>query len=216
MRQSRRYVDLLGPDVGAGNAPMNAARHDQSARPDRAELEAAEGRSVRDVIAPDLDVLFCGINPGLWSGAVGHHFAHPGNRFWKALHASGFTQEVMSPRDERRLLDVGLGVTNLVNRATASADRLSRDEMRRGARTLARKAHRWRPRFVAVLGLAAYRVAFSRPDATIGEQSERLGRSRVWLLPNPSGAQGHYRLEDLVAELRALRQAVDRTYEPEP
>ena len=174
-------------------------------RPTPAELDAARGKTVADVIGPGLDVLFCGINPGLWSAAVGHHFAHPGNRFWKALHASGFTDTLLSPPEERRLLDAGAGVTNLVTRATASADEVGREELRRGAGRLAGKCERWGPRAVAVLGLGAYRVAFARPRAAVGEQEESLGQARVWLLPNPSGLQGHYRLEDVVAELRRLR-----------
>ena len=182
----------------------------QSLRPSRAELSAAEGTTVPDVIAPRLDVLFCGINPGLWSGAVGHHFARPGNRFWKALHASGLTEKLLSPSEEHLLLAAGLGVTNLVSRATASARDLDPDELRRGARDLARKAQRWQPSVVAVLGLTAYRVAFGRPNAAIGEQPERLGHARLWLLPNPSGAQARYQLEDQVSELRALRQAIGR------
>ncbi|TML42712.1 MAG: G/U mismatch-specific DNA glycosylase, partial [Actinobacteria bacterium] len=160
-------------------------------RPTPAELDAARGRTVADVIGPGLDVLFCGINPGLWSAAVGHHFAHPGNRFWKALHASDFTDTLLSPAEERRLLAAGVGVTNLVTRATASADEVGREELRRGAGRLAGKSERWGPRAVAVLGLGAYRVAFGRPRAAVGEQEESLGQARVWLLPNPSGLQGH-------------------------
>jgi len=213
-------------------------------RPTPAELDAARGRTVADVIGPGLDVLFCGINPGLWSAAVGHHFAHPGNRFWKALHASGFTDTLLSPAEEhrhlvvelvarheeavfRRALDgvaqradaarddrdlaAGVGVTNLVTRATASADEVGREELRRGAGRLAGKSERWGPRAVAVLGLGAYRVAFGRPRAAVGEQEESLGQARVWLLPNPSGLQGHYRLEDVVAELRRLRSTLAAT-----
>ena len=180
-------------------------------RPTPAELDAARGRTVADVIGPGLDVLFCGINPGLWSAAVGHHFAHPGNRFWKALHASGFTDTLLSPAEERRLLAAGVGVTNLVTRATASADEVGREELRRGAGRLAGKSERWGPRAVAVLGLGAYRVAFGRPRAAVGEQEESLGQARVWLLPNPSGLQGHYRLEDVVAELRRLRSTLAAT-----
>ncbi|HEY3016024.1 MAG TPA: mismatch-specific DNA-glycosylase, partial [Nocardioides sp.] len=116
----------------------SSTRADRGAppRPTREQLSAAAGNTVADVVAPGLDVLFCGINPGLWSGAVGHHFAHPGNRFWKALHASGFTDELLAPADEHQLLDLGLGVTNLVPRATASARDLGRDELRRGAGAL--------------------------------------------------------------------------------
>jgi TDG/mug DNA glycosylase family protein len=178
-------------------------------RPGPVDLAAAEGREIPDVIAPDLDILFCGINPGRWSGATGHHFAHPGNRFWKALFAAGLTRELLSPDQGDQLLEMGLGVTNLVRRTTASAAELTRDELREGARTLARTVGRWRPRVVAVLGLIAYRRAFDRPGAAPGEQPERLGDARLWVLPNPSGLQGRYRLEDIVAELQNLRRAVD-------
>jgi TDG/mug DNA glycosylase family protein len=170
---------------------------------------AAAGRRVPDVAVPGLEVIFCGINPGLWSAAVGHHFARPGNRFWKALHAAGFTEELLSPGQERRLLSVGVGITNLVSRATASASELGRDELRRGGRNLTRKLRRWRPGAVAFLGLGAYRVAFERPDATVGEQRERIAGSRLWLLPNPSGAQAHYQLDAMVELLRALRRVAE-------
>ncbi len=183
----------------------------RSRSPSRAELWAAEGRRVPDVVAPSLDVIFCGINPGLWSAAVGHHFARPGNRFWKVLHTAGFTDKLLSPADERQLLQVGVGVTNLVSRATASAAELHRDELRRGGRNLARKIHRLKPGIVAFLGLIAYRSAFDRPNATVGEQPERLGGARLWLLPNPSGAQAHYQPDAMVSALRALRQGIQRT-----
>ena len=176
--------------------------------PSRAELAAAAGKRVPDVVAPDLAVIFCGINPGLWSAAVGHHFARPGNRFWRVLHAAGFTDELLPPSEERRLLEVGVGVTNLVSRATASAAELGRDELRRGRRNLERKAKRWRPGVIAFLGLTAYRTAFDRPAAVVGEQQERLGTVRLWLLPNPSGAQAYYQLDAMVRSFRALRQAV--------
>jgi TDG/mug DNA glycosylase family protein len=169
---------------------------------------AAAGKRVPDVLAPGLDVIFCGINPGLWSAAVGHHFARPGNRFWKVLHAAGFTEELLSPFDERRLLNMGVGVTNLVSRATASAVELDSDELQRGGRSLARKVRRLRPGVVAFLGLTAYRSAFDRPGATVGEQAERLGSARLWLLPNPSGAQAYYQDDAMVSALRALRRAI--------
>lgn len=162
---------------------------------------------MRDVIAPDLDVLFCGINPGLWSAAVGHHFARPGNRFWKALEASGFSEELLDPSEERQLLDLGCGVTNLVRRSTAIAADLGRDELRAGARRVARTVTRWRPRFVAFLGMTAFRVAFDRPRAVMGEQPEPLATARVWLLPNPSGAQARYQLHDLALAFAELREA---------
>lgn len=162
------------------------------------------------MIGPGLRVLFCGINPGLWSAAVGHHFAHPGNRFWKALQAGGFTDEILDPSEERRLLAVGLGVTNLVAAATRSASELDRQQLRRGADELRAKVARWRPKAVAILGLGAYRSAFEDPRAMVGRQPDRLAGAFVWVLPNPSGAQGHYPFDRLVAELRALRRAVSR------
>ncbi len=182
--------------------------------PSRAELLAAAGKRVPDVLAPGLDVIFCGINPGLWSAAVGHHFARPGNRFWKVLHQSGFTEELLLPSDERRLLQVGVGVTNLVSRATASAAELGGDELQRGGRNLARKVRRLRPRVVAFLGLTAYRSAFDRPLATVGEQAEALSGAKLWLLANPSGAQAYYRHDEMVRALRALRRAIERSKEP--
>lgn len=163
-----------------------------------------------DVVALDLDILFCGINPGRWSGAVGHHFAHPGNRFWKLLFAAGLTAEQLVPEDERRLLDTGLGVTNLVNRTTTAAADLTPEQLREGAARLAETVRRWRPATVAVLGLGAYRTAFGHPHAAVGEQPDSIGDAAVWVLPNPSGLQGHYRFEDMVALLRQLRAAAGR------
>jgi TDG/mug DNA glycosylase family protein len=162
--------------------------------PTREQLEAARGRTVPDLIAPDLRVLFCGINPGLTSGAVGHHFAHPGNRFWKVLHAAGFTDRVLSPFEEAELLPLGLGVTNLVERTTAAAAELSAAELREGAERLAAKVRLHRPEVVAFLGLGAFRAAFGRRTAALGPQEEDIGGARVWLLPNPSGLQGRYGL----------------------
>ena len=176
-------------------------------RPSPEQLQDAAGKRVPDVIAADLQVLFCGINPGLYSGAVGHHFARPGNRFWKALHGAGLTPELLSPFEERRLLDLGLGITNLVSRATASAAELSPDELRRGSGRLLAKVHRYRPGVVAFLGLQAFRQAFARPRAVVGPQPEAIGGSKLWLLPNPSGLQAHYQLPDLVEAFTALREA---------
>jgi TDG/mug DNA glycosylase family protein len=167
-------------------------------------VAAAAGRTVPDVVAPGLRVLFCGINPGLYTAAAGHHFARPGNRFWKALAGAGLTDRVLAPDEEPELLAAGIGITNLVARATAQAAELTADELRAGARALAAKARWWRPACVAVVGLGAYRTAFGRPGATVGPQPERLGPSRVWLLPNPSGLQAHYQLPELVAAFRAL------------
>jgi len=155
-------------------------------------------------------VLFVGINPGLYSGAVGHHFARPGNRFWKALHLAGFTDRLLSPFEEEELLRYGLGVTNLVERATAGADEISPEELRRGARRLVPKACRHEPAFVAFLGLGAYRTAFGRVAAGVGPQSEQICRSRVWLLPNPSGLNAHYQVADLARTFADLRRGAIR------
>jgi len=152
-------------------------------------------------------VLFVGINPGLYSGAVGHHFARPGNRFWKTLAAAGFTDRVLSPFEERELLERGFGITNLVDRATATADQLSRQELREGVRRLERKVRRLRPRWVAYLGLSAYRTALGRPRAALGPQPEPFGGARAWLLPNPSGLNAHYQLAELADSFRPLREA---------
>jgi len=165
---------------------------------------------VRDVIAPDLDVLFCGINPGLYTAAIGHHFGRPGNRFWKVLHLSGFTPRELSPFEERELLRYGCGITNLVNFATARADELDDDDLARGARRLVRTVRRWRPRAVAVLGMDAYRTAFAKRRVAVGPQDERIGDAMVWALPNPSGLQASYQLPDLVRLFRALREATRR------
>jgi double-stranded uracil-DNA glycosylase len=176
-------------------------------RPDRAALAAARGRTVPDVVAPGLRVLFVGINPGLWSGAVGHHFARPGNRFWKALHRGGFTPRVLPPGEGAALLAAGCGVTNLVARTTASAAELGRDELVRGGRRLARKVRRLRPEVVAFLGLDAYRIVLGRPAARVGPQHERFAGARVWLLPNPSGLNAHWQLPALARLFSALRRA---------
>ncbi len=171
------------------------------------ELAAARDRTIPDVIAPDLRVLFCGINPGLYSGAAGHHFARPGNRFWPALHRSGFTPRQLRPDEQSALLDYGLGVTNVVPRTTARADELSRDELVAGGVRLRAAVGTYQPTWLAVLGVTAYRVAFAAPRATIGPQEATIGTTRIWVLPNPSGLNAHYQLDALAAEFRALREA---------
>jgi double-stranded uracil-DNA glycosylase len=176
-------------------------------RPTRAELLAAAGRTVRDVIEPRLDVLFAGINPGLYSGAVGHHFARPGNRFWPALHAAGFTPRLLAPHEEHELLGLGYGITNIVARATATAAELSARELVHGGRILARKVQRHAPRVLAVLGVTAFRTAFARPDAVIGRQPEMIGKTAVWVLPNPSGLNAHYTPTTLASLFRRVRVA---------
>jgi TDG/mug DNA glycosylase family protein len=179
-------------------------------RPTREQIAAAEGRTVPDVVSPGLSVLFVGINPGLYSGAVGHHFSRPGNRFWRTLHLAGFTDRLLSPFEERELIGHGVGITNLVARATAGANDLSPEELPRGARRLERKVRRLVPAWVAFLGLGAYRTAFRQADANVGPQDLRIGRSRVWLLPNPSGLNAHYQLPDLARAFAELRKAIDR------
>jgi double-stranded uracil-DNA glycosylase len=178
-------------------------------KPTRAELLAAVDRVVPDVIAPDLAVLFCGINPGLYSAYTGHHFARPGNRFWPAMHAGGFTDRLLSPHEERELLDRGYGITNVVNRASAAADELTLAELTAGGERLRKKVKRYRPRYLAVLGVGAYRAAFDRPKAGLGLQEDAIGSTKVWVLPNPSGLNAHYRARDLGKLFRELREAVE-------
>lgn len=178
-------------------------------RPTKDDLAAARARSVPDVIDAGLRVLFVGINPGLYSAAIGHHFGRPGNRFWPALHAGGFTPRLFSPFEEIRLLECRLGITNLVDQATATADELTRAELRAGAMRLARKVRRYRPRFIAPLGLTSYRMAFEQTKAVLGVQPEPLADAIVWLLPNPSGLNAHHQPADLARLFRQLRAAVD-------
>jgi TDG/mug DNA glycosylase family protein len=178
-------------------------------RPTKEQVQAAYGATVPDLIAPGLRVLFVGINPGLYSGAVRHHFARPGNRFWKALAGSGFTDRALSPFEERQLLASGIGITNFVARSTASADELSVDELRDGAGRLERKVRRYRPGVVAFVGVSAYRTAFGRPKAKIGEQEETIAGARVWVLPNPSGRTAAYQLPQLIEAFAALRAEIE-------
>ena len=175
--------------------------------PSRAELLAAAGKTVPDVIGPGLRVLFCGINPGLYSAATGHHFARPGNRFWPALLAAGFTRRLLHASEARRLLQRGYGVTNLVARATATADELAPEEFTAGRRRLAAKIRRYRPGIVAILGIGAYRKAFARRRATFGRQPEVLAGAALWVLPNPSGLNANHQLPELARLFRALRKA---------
>jgi len=174
-------------------------------RPTRAELQAAVGSIVSDVIAPGLVVLFVGINPGLYSAAVGHHFARPGNRFWPALHESGFTPRLLRPDEDGELLLWGLGITNLVSRATAAASELSAEELRRGKVALEEKVFRYSPQWMAFVGIGAYATAFGLRKVSLGLQHGRVGNSRIWVLPNTSGLNAHYtpaRFAELLSELR--------------
>ena len=178
-------------------------------RPTKADLASASGKAVPDLIAPGLRVLFVGINPSLYSAAVGHHFARPGNRFWPTLFGAGFSRRQLSPYEEHELLAEGFGITNLVERATARADELAPDELRAGIDRLARKIRRYRVRTVAFLGMTAFCIAFGRKRAEIGLQpGERFAGAAVWVLPNPSGLNAHYQLPDFVRLFSELRAAV--------
>lgn len=163
------------------------------------------GKPLRDVLAPNLDVLFVGINPSLLSAARGHHFARPGNRFWPALHLAGLTPRRMTPDEDAELPRYGLGVTNLVDRPTRTAAELSPAELRDGAAALAELVAAWRPRVVAVLGITAWRLAFARPKAVLGRQPERVGGAETWVAPNPSGLNAHHQLPDLARAYAELR-----------
>jgi TDG/mug DNA glycosylase family protein len=179
-------------------------------RPSADDLRAAVDRTIPDIVAPGLDVLFCGINPGLYSGATGFHFARPGNRFWPALAAAGFTPRRLDPSEGRALLELGCGITNLVARTTATAAELSVDELRRGRRRLERTVRRYRPRVTAIVGITAYRAAFDRPDARPGRQSETLAGSTLWVLPNTSGLNAHHQARDFARAFTELRASVPR------
>lgn len=159
------------------------------------------------MIAGDLRVLFCGINPGLMSAATGHHFARPGNRFWPALHASGFTPRRIAPAEQRELLGYGLGITNVAARATARADELSTPELVEGGRLLTAKVAEHRPAWLAVLGVTAYRVAFADKHAQVGRQERTIGDTRIWALPSPSGLNAHWSAAALAEEFARLRDA---------
>ena len=179
-------------------------------KPSKQQLIDAAGKTLPDVIAANLRVLFCGINPGLYTAAVGHHFARPGNRFWPALHKSGFTDRLLSPFAERELLESGIGISNVVPHATASAAELTKEDFIAGGRALAAKVKRYHPQVVAILGVGAYRHAFAKPKAQIGEQAERIHDARVWVLPNPSGLNANYQLPELVRLFGELRRATAR------
>ncbi|MER7181597.1 G/U mismatch-specific DNA glycosylase [Streptomyces hyaluromycini] len=174
-----------------------------------AELEAARDRLVPDVLADGLHVLFCGINPGLMTAATGHHFARPGNRFWPVLHLSGFTPRLLKPAEQGELLSYGLGITNVVARATARADELTAEEYAEGGRRLTAKVTRVRPRWLAVVGVTAYRAAFADHRAQVGPQERMLGDTRVWVLPNPSGLNAHWTAATMAEEFGRLRVAAE-------
>jgi len=177
-------------------------------KPAKADLAAAFGTTLPDVIARDLNVLFCGINPGLYTAAVQQHFGRPGNRFWPTIYRAGFTPRLFHPSEQRELLRHGCGITNVVARATATAAELTPSELVEGARILDAKVRRYRPRVLAIVGIGAYRTGFSRPKATMGLQEETIGNARIWILPNPSGLNANYQADSLAALFQELREWV--------
>jgi TDG/mug DNA glycosylase family protein len=179
-------------------------------RPTKAEILAAAGRTLPELLAPGLTVLFCGINPGLRSAATGYNFDGPGNRFWPTLHGAGFTPRLLRAYEQDELLGYGFGITSLVARASARADELSVSELREGALALAERVAGLRPRMVAMLGITAYRSAFRHPKAVIGPQTALIGGRPVWVLPNPSGLNAHWPLPALITEFTSLRVAAEQ------
>jgi TDG/mug DNA glycosylase family protein len=177
-------------------------------KPTKEDLRDATNRTMNDLIDYDLKVLFCGINPGIWSGATGFHFAKPGNRFWKALHLGGFSERILHPSEEHELLENGYGITSFCKRTTATAAELSNEEIVEGGKLLVKKIEKFKPRFLAVLGIGAYRTAFNQPKAKLGLQDKTIGDTSIWLLPNPSGLNAHYQLNDLAKLFGELRQVV--------
>jgi double-stranded uracil-DNA glycosylase len=180
-------------------------------KPTAEELNAAQDRTIPDLIGPKLKVLFVGINPGLYSGATGHHFARPGNRFWPALHLAGITPRRLQPWEEQELLALGYGITGMVRRATATAQELKPAEYRAGAQRLEELVRTYRPRLVCFLGLGAYRTGFGRPKAQVGLQEETIAGVPLWIVPNPSGLNAHFTLDDfgrLLGEVRAYAEGL--------
>ncbi|MBL7501547.1 G/U mismatch-specific DNA glycosylase [Frankia sp. CNm7] len=193
-------------DTNTATTATGAVVADPRRKPTKSELQAAYGRAVPDLLAPGLKVLICGINPSLAAGATGFHFGGAANRLWATLHQAGFTDRQLHPSETDELLAHGIGITNIVNRATARADEIGHDEIRAGVGALTALVDRVQPAWLAFLGLGAYRVAFDRRKATVGRQPERLGSTGVWLLPNPSGLNAHYSLPALAAAYRELRE----------
>ena len=173
--------------------------------PTKAQVEAAAGSHMADVFGPGVRALFCGINPSLYSAAVGHHFARPGNRFWPAVHGGGFTPRRLHPSEDGLLVNYGCGITNLAPRATRRADELHPDELLDGAAVLEEKIETAGVRALAVLGVTAYRTAFGDRKAVIGPQARAIGGAAVWVLPNPSGLNAHYKPADFARLFGELR-----------
>ena len=180
----------------------------KSFKPTKEDLRDALNRTTEDLIDYDLKVLFCGINPGIWSGATGFHFAKPGNRFWKVLYLAGFTDRILHPSEEHELLELGYGITSFVKRTTARADELTTEEYVEGGKMLVKKIEKYKPQNLAVLGIGAFRTAFQQPKAKLGLQMDKIGKTRVWLLPNPSGLNAHYQADDLAKLFREVLKTV--------
>lgn len=183
----------------------------QPAKPTREQLAGAHGkRTVPDIVGPGLAVLFVGINPGLYSGATGHHFARPGNRFWPALHQSGFTPRQLHPSEDHELISYSLGMSKVSQRATATAAELTDAELRRGGAAVRRLVREWKPRAVCFLGVGAYCKAYAlkKPAQGVGLQSDSFEGAALWVLPNPSGLNANYQLPDYVRLFRRLRESV--------
>jgi TDG/mug DNA glycosylase family protein len=174
-------------------------------KPSKEDLRDAVNRTTEDLIDYNLKILFCGINPGLWSGATGFHFARPGNRFWKVLHLAGFTDRILHPSEEHELLERGYGITSFCKRTTARADELRPEEFIEGGRLLIKKLEKYQPRHLAVLGITAFRAAFRQPKAKLGLQDEKIANVPVWVLPNPSGLNAHYQADALAELFREVR-----------
>src|SRR5262245_1857283 len=178
-------------------------------KPTKEQLAAAVGMTVPDIIAPNLRVLFCGINPSVYSAVVGHHFARPGNRFWPTLYKGGFTPRLLKPSEDQELLSYGYGITNLVERATVAAAELTADELAIGGKQLRNRVEHYRPHVLAILGVSAYRLAFNQPRAVLGQQPDTIGPTLVFILPNPSGLNAHYTPADLARVFGEFRQAIE-------
>lgn len=177
-------------------------------KPTKEQIALSVNKRISDVIAPGIKLLFCGINPGLYTAAIEKHFGRPGNRFWPALFAGGFTPRLYSPFEQNLLLNEKIGITNLVNRATARADEVNQEELENGALLLAEKIAEYKPEAVAILGISTYRAAFRKPLAKIGEQTEKIAGARVWVLPNPSGLNAHFQIKDLGLLFAQLKSGV--------
>ncbi len=178
-------------------------------KPTKADLAAAVGKTVPDIIAPNLRILFCGINPSVYSAVIGHHFARPGNRFWPTLHNGGFTTRLLKPSEDAELLTFGYGITNLVDRATVAAAELSADELAQGGQQLRTKVELYQPQVLAILGISAYRLAFNQPRAVLGQQPDTIGTTQLYILPNPSGLNAHYTPADLARVFGEFRQTIE-------